>query len=258
MWKSFDGNSSIISSKMVSSARIGFLARRVEAIVREALHGLIFAGLVRIAQFGNGLQHGEAMAGNVDFRDHFDAETSGERHEAAHRVFCVEAAIFLRAGAEQRRNGQAVAAPRADLGQRRIGVDFDAPGLVVGQMPVEAVELVPGHDGEELADLGGGVKLPRRVKMAAAPCHGGLVDDLALGREAVNVRVQPRAAQHLCEGDQAVEKALMRGRMKADLVWKKIEAIGFGGKRGVLCASDSNTAFGGSADESFNWKQAQA
>ena len=173
-------------------------------------------------------------------------------------VFRVEAAVFFRAGAEQRRDGKAVAAPCADAGQRRIGVNLDAPCLVVRQVPVEAVELVPGHDGEELADFGGGIELPRRVEMAAAPGHGGLVGDLALGREAVNVRIEPRAAQHLGEGDEAVEEALMRGGMKSDLAGKEIRDDKLRRQARRLCAGDGNAAFGSFADETFNGKQAQA
>jgi hypothetical protein len=48
-----------------------------------------------------------------------------------------------------------VAAPGAYLGEARIGGDLDAPSLVFGQVPMEAVQLVPRHDGQILADFGG-------------------------------------------------------------------------------------------------------
>ena len=69
----------------------------------------------------------------------------------------------LRAGAQQRRQSLAMTTPGADLGQLGIGVDLDAPGLVLGQMPVEPVELVPRHQLDEPADLGAGIELARDV-----------------------------------------------------------------------------------------------
>jgi hypothetical protein len=93
------------------------------------------------------------MAGDVDLGHDVDAEILREVDNVAHRVLCVIAPAPLRPRAEQRRDGKPVAAPRGDLGQLREGVDLDAPGFVVAQVPVKDVELVPGQHGEELLDL---------------------------------------------------------------------------------------------------------
>ena len=104
-----------------------------------------------------------------------------------------------------------MAAPGADLGQRRIGVDLDAPGLIVGEVPVEPVELVPGEDLQELLDLGGAVELARHVEMrrraSRAPAH----QDFACGRKKKSLRVPARAAQDLPKGDEPVKQAGARG-----------------------------------------------
>ncbi len=100
-----------------------------------------------------------------------------------------------------------MAAPGADRRQLGIGVDLDTPGLVVGQMPVEPVELVPGEDLQEPLDLGGPVELPGDIEMDAAPAERRLVADLAPGRKQERLGVLARAAQDLAERDQSVEQA---------------------------------------------------
>ena len=122
-------------------------------------------------------------------------------------VFRVVAARGSRAGAEQRRQRHAVAAPRADLRQFRIGIDLDPPALVVRQVPVETVHLVPGQDVEEPADLGRGVELARHVEMRAAPARFGRILDLAAGGKQKRLRVMPGATQDLAQRDQTVEEA---------------------------------------------------
>ena len=185
---------------------VGLFARRVEAVVGESLHRKIGAVLAGIAQLGDRLQHRVAMAGHVDLRHHLDAEPAGQRDDLADRRLAVVAAGALRPRAEQRRHFQPMAAPGADFRQLRIGVDLDAPGLVVRQMPVEAVELVPGEDFQEARDLGAAVELPRDIEMDAAPAERRLVADLALGREHEGLGMTARAAQDLAERDQPVEQ----------------------------------------------------
>ena len=146
----------------------------------------------------------------------------------ADRRLAVVAARRPRPRAEQGRNRQAVAAPGADRRQLGIGVDLDAPGLVVGEMPVEAVELVPGEDFQEPLDLGGRVELPRHVEMDAAPAERRLVADLAGGRKQEGLGMTARAAQDLAERDQAVEQAAARARRNRGAGGRKADRVGLG------------------------------
>ena len=156
-----------------------------------------------------------AMAGHVDLRHDVDAEPSGKRHDLADRGLAVIAAVTLGARAEQRRDGRPWPRQAPISVELRIGVDLDAPGFVVGQVPVEAVQLVPGEDAQELRDLGRAVELPGDVEMRAAPAERRLVADLALGREQECLGVLPGAAQDLAERDQAVEQPGARAGTQA-------------------------------------------
>src|SRR6185437_1988494 len=102
-------------------------------------------------------------------------------------------------------------APGADFGQRGKGIDLDPPGLVVGKMPVETVELAPGHELEETLHFGRGVELPRDVEVTAAPAVSGGIDDAAARREGKGLREKRRAAPDLAECNQAVEEASLGG-----------------------------------------------
>ncbi|KAG1316802.1 hypothetical protein G6F63_015920 [Rhizopus arrhizus] len=69
-------------------------------------------------------------------------------------------------------------AAAARLGQLRVALDLHAPALVVGQVPVEGVELVRGHRVEHALDLVQALEMPRRVEHEAAPAETRRILDL--------------------------------------------------------------------------------
>ena len=74
------------------------------------------------------------MAGHIDLGDNLDAEALAEGHDLADCCFAVVAAGRLRAAAQQRRQRLAVTAPGTNRGQRRVGVDLNAPGLILAEV----------------------------------------------------------------------------------------------------------------------------
>lgn len=93
-------------------------------------------------------------------------------------------------------------AAAAHLGQLRVALDLHAPALVVGQVPVEGVELVRGHRVEHALDLVQALEMPRRVEHEAAPAETRRVLDLHHRQHAVAA-----AGGELGEGGCAIEQA---------------------------------------------------
>ncbi len=112
------------------------------------------------------------------------------------------------------------------FGQCRIGIDFHAPGFVVRQVPMEAVELVPGENAEQLLDFSPAIELTGNVEMKATPSHGWLVAYLAFDGEAECVRIKMRAAPDLAERDQTIEQARLCAGGDANDITGEGHAIG--------------------------------
>ena len=80
-----------------------------------------------------GCDGGQLMTRDFQLGDDFDMAGCGVGYNVFHFVLRVEAAMTA---------SVAFRPPCADLGQLGVFLDFDAPALVVGQVPVERVNLV--------------------------------------------------------------------------------------------------------------------
>ena len=67
------------------------------------------------------------------------------------------------------------------LPQKRLGRDFKPERLVIGEMPVEAVQLQQRHQVKKPQDEVDREEMPRAVQMLAAPAEAGAVGDRAAG-----------------------------------------------------------------------------
>ena len=66
----------------------------------------------------------------------------------------------------------------ADLGQARIFLDLDTPALVIGQVPVQGIEFVEGHEIDERLDLGNTELMTGDIQQQPAPAKGrGIADE---------------------------------------------------------------------------------
>ena len=102
--------------------------------------------------------------------------------------------------------------------------DFDAPPLVVGQVPVEFVEFVGGHQVEVAFDLVDGVEVAADVEVHAAPVESRGVADGDVGDPAVG-RVD---GDELAQGGDAHGHAARAGAADDDAVAIDGQGVGFG------------------------------
>src|SRR6202521_2604925 len=132
------------------------------------------------------------MARHVDFRDDLHVAARRESNELAHLVLGVEAAIA---------RAVRVDSPGADGSQARILADLEAPTLIIGQMPMQYIELVPRHPVDHGANEGGRLKVPRGIEHHPAPGVSRCVADGLRG----DLASAATRRQELPESDGAVK-----------------------------------------------------
>lgn len=103
-------------------------------------------GTSRAAEPRIGGQRRQPVPGHLDFGNHLDMALCGVADDLADLLLRVEPAVglavvnalFVLVVASDER----FRTPGPDLGEQRIFFDLDPPALIVGQMPVEFVDLV--------------------------------------------------------------------------------------------------------------------
>ncbi|MNU93097.1 hypothetical protein D3C71_830290 [compost metagenome] len=186
--------------------------------LRRAIHHTVF----RIG--GNG---GLRMAGNIHFRHHGDVACGGVGDHVADLLLRIETAVQMRRAVRVDARFASGRTTTADFGQLRVALDFHAPALVIGEMPMEGVELVRCHGVEQRLDLLDALEVAGRVEHEAAPGKARRVLD-AHRREAD--RVGGIAGQQLPQRHRAVEQAAVIAGFDHDAVAVHPQRIGFGGR----------------------------
>ena len=116
--------------------------------------------------------------------------------------------------------------PAADLREAGIAVDLQSPGLIVRQMPVEHVELVPGHLVDEAADPGGGLIVPGAVQHHAPPAEPRRVGDLHTRHcHLTTLRIVRTRLQHLGQAHGGIEEAGIPPGAKGDSLWRHRQPV---------------------------------
>src|ERR1700676_1725025 len=108
------------------------------------------------------------MARHIDFRDDLHMTGRGVANDVAHFVLGVIAAIARAVGFD---------APRTQGGEARIFADLEPPPLIVGQVPMQHVELVPRHPVDHGAYERRRLKVPRGIEHQAAPSIAWRISD---------------------------------------------------------------------------------
>src|SRR5206468_4825380 len=134
------------------------------------------------------------------------------------------------------RCGHRVLTERADRGQLRVLLDLDAPALVLGEMPVEDVELVEREELEVFEHELLRHEVAADIEMAPAPTEARAIFDLD-GRDSPRRASDRRAAEdlgwkQLPQRLRAVEDAGRFGRADRDVVGGHGEAIALVAKAG--------------------------
>ncbi len=183
------------------------------------------------------------MAGNIDFRHDFDIQLARMGDDGSDIRLGVEAPNRFCGVAKLRKHRLIGATHNAHGGQLRIGTNFEAPRLIIGQVPMEHVHLVPGENIDETKHVWCRSKLARYIEVASAPSVTRFIRDGARNWEAEQRRVSARAIMKLCECCQAVLTACIAAIGKHDLIFGECQLICFRCKRTAVLKTNSLTLF---------------
>ena len=215
------------------------LLARAEDLFADAPAPAHLVALALAAQPRIGGERCDGMPRKLDFGNHRDIAVGGVFHDLADLLLRVIAAVrrlvILARGvmvADER-----LPAHRSHARQLGVFFDLDTPALIVGQVPVELVELVHGEDVDILLDLVHRPEMTAGIEHAPAVGEIGFVADRHGGHDAFAVDNQ------LAQALQAVEDALRRSAAHLDARRSHGERIGLGLQRAVHRQTD--VALGG-------------
>ena len=126
------------------------------------------------------------MPGQFDLRHDGDAALGSVGDYIAHFVLRVKPAMRHAVVLVPGSRDDSLLSLRADLGQARMLLDFDAPALIFGQVPVEDVVFVKGQHIDEFLDEFDRKHVSADIKMHTAPAKGGAVVDDDAGQRPVD------------------------------------------------------------------------
>ena len=174
------------------------------------------------------------MARNVHLGYNLDEAFAGILHDFAGIVLRVEATVALSVGLHFAPAQHLAVTPGAHFCQARVFLDFNAPALVFGQVPVKAVQLVGRHHVEQFLDFLLAIEVAPLVEHEAPPAEARLIAD-AHGRQrplACTASVGLHASHHrarrkqLLEGLQCIEEAGGPCRFDHYPLWGDVQPVG--------------------------------
>ena len=185
----------------------------------------------RTAQFGISGKGSLEVAGHVDFGDYLDETLTGVGNNLANVVLRVESAIVLAVRLGSLPGKDATVTPSPHLGQAGIFLNLNAPSLVLGQVPVETVELIGAHDVKDVFHRLLAEEMASLVKHEATPSETRFVcDGNGWHRPAVRRLVGPLAGHHiaghqLLHSLERIEETGRTGGSDAYTVLTDVEAV---------------------------------
>ena len=140
------------------------------------------AGAVLVAEPGVGCYGGAGVAGDFDFGDDGDAEAVGVGDDVADVVLGVVEVNGSGVFDALVEPVGAFGTAGAHGGEAGVFFDFDAPALVVAEVPVEAVEFVARHEGEDAPGILHADGVAAGVEHDAAVLQGRVIAELHAGQ----------------------------------------------------------------------------
>ena len=225
-----------------------------EHVVRHAPH---LPNLVRTAgatQFWISRKGSLHVSRQVDLGHNRDVAVGSILHDVANLLLCVEASVRLAVILARVVADDGLCALRTNLGEQRILLYLDAPALVVGEVPVEAVDVVQGEYVDELAYLVGAYEVARHVEVGSAVREARSVDDVS-ARDGHLCRLAAYNGQRLAQGLYAVEHSRCRCAGDAYALGIDVELVALGvvyrlvdcehDGGSILCLLSDNRAYAG-------------
>ena len=207
------------------------------------------------AVFGICGHGGYKMSRHVHLGEHVDVAFGSIGHHLAHFVLGVEIGAVGLAGIGAFARPPIVV-DHIDVRVPTVGtcgphggkfgvlLDFGTPSLVVGQVPVEDVHLVDGHDVEHLLDFLHAEEVPADVEHKAAVCKAGVVGYGGHGKEILRPFGSRDAqghigGEHLADAEQTIIETLAGEGCERNAVFLHHKAVSFvadiRGHAGILC-----------------------
>ena len=216
--------------------------RRVVGVQQVVRHAPVRARLDRLARPTRARvrgDHGLRMAGHLDLRHDRDEALSGVGDDLPDLLLRVETAVTLavegRVGPCPLAADERLLPPRGDVRELRILLDLDAPALIVGEMPVEPVELVHRHQIQMFPDELERHEVTRDVEVRSSPGEPRHVLDRYRGHAPGNTwcgrRLIHGRQQQLPHRLDAVEHARGRSRRDRDGPWLNVKPVAFPAQR---------------------------
>ncbi len=242
--------------------------------VVQKLECLLFGRVIDAVEDSAAVQHGERPAGAAELRicrqrrrrmaGHFDFGNNGDVprgrifHDFADVILRVKSAMasvraVSRAGFRIQLEADAVA-PRADLRELGIFFDFDAPALIIRQMPVKRVQFLQRHRVKNGFNFGFVVKMAADIEHQPAPFESRPVFNLNTRhlpiRSRHDIRGKNFRRQQLQQGLDAIKQTRLRPRADDDGIFGDSQFITF---RAKVCARVSCRQQNGVSSRHF-WK----
>ena len=122
----------------------------------------------RATEFGIGSQSGDHVTGEVDLGNHCDVAFGSVAHNVTTLLLGVKSAVratVVFAGVVADHGLSALTPHRSEA---RVALNFNAPTLIVGEMPVKAVDVVQGEQVDEAFHTVDRHEVARHVEFHAA------------------------------------------------------------------------------------------
>ena len=193
-------------------------------------HLIRTAGATQLRIGGEGCHH---VARKVHFRNHGNATGGGIGHHFLHFLLRVETAVTdAVVGAPVLLDDGSVA-PRAHFHELGIGLDFRAPALVVGEVPVQAVQFVYGHYIQVTFHLIHAPEVTGNVQVHTPVGKARLVLDAHIRQHPVGLGLFSAVnggREHLLEGFAGIDKAVQGRCLHHHAVFAYLDGVLLGGQ----------------------------
>ena len=193
------------------------------------------------AEFGIGGKRRQGMAGHFNLGDNRNVQRLRIGDHFADVVLRVESTVTpVRTVGGRRCRIQTkthAAAPGTLAGQLGIFFNFNAPAVVIHQVPVEGIQLVHRHGVQQLFDLGLVEKVAADIQHESAPWEARLVGDIHAGQLPVHAVDTLRGIdfrrQQLQQSLHAVKEARLRWGGDDDDIGFRGQLIAFRAETGI-------------------------
>ncbi len=176
------------------------------------------------------------MTRKVHFRNHGNATGGGVGHHFLHFFLRVKTSVTDAVVGAPVLFDDGSVAPRAHFHELGIGLDFCAPALVVGEVPVQAVQFVYGHYIQVTFHLIHAPEVTGNVQVHAPVGKARLVLDAHIRQHPVGLGLFSAVnggRKHLLEGFAGIDKAVQGRCLHHHAVFAYLDGILLGGQLGI-------------------------